>query len=136
MLKLEKIKKIDDKILKNLSNVAWNHRENARILGKTKVGAAVLSDKEIFGGCNIEHKFRSHDIHAEISAISAMISSGSKKLDAILVVAERDNFTPCGGCLDWIFEFGGSECLVGCQNKKDGKIEIFSAKELMPHYPG
>lgn len=119
----------------NLAKSAWIHRENARVLGKTKVGAAVLSNERIFAGCNIEHQFRSHDIHAEISAISAMISSGSKKLDAILVVSERENFTPCGGCLDWIFEFGGPKCLVGYQTKKDGKITIFSADELMPHYP-
>ncbi|MBC8501634.1 MAG: hypothetical protein H8D35_00720 [Nitrosopumilus sp.] len=120
---------------KELSNSAWDSRKNARILGKTKVGAAVLSKNKIFGGCNIEHKFRSHDIHAEISAISTMISSGYKKLDVILVVAERTKFTPCGGCLDWIFEFGGPKCLVGYQTKKDGKITIFKAEELMPHYP-
>ncbi len=119
----------------NLAKSAWIHRENARVLGKTKVGAAVLSNERIFAGCNIEHQFRSHDIHAEISAISAMISSGSKKLDAILVVSERENFTPCGGCLDWIFEFGGPKCLVGYQTKKEGKIIIFEASELMPHYP-
>ncbi len=114
---------------------AWNYRENARILGKTKVGAATYSDGKIFGGCNIEHKFRSHDIHAEISAISGMISAGNKKLDAILIVAQRTKFTPCGGCLDWIFEFGGPKCLVGYQTKKEGKITIFKAEELMPHYP-
>ena len=114
---------------------AWNYRENARILGKTKVGAAIFSEGKIFGGCNIEHKFRSHDIHAEISAISTMISSGNKKLDAIIIVAERNKFTPCGSCLDWIFEFGGPKCLVGYQTKKDEKITIFEAKELMPHYP-
>ncbi len=127
--------KITDSIWKDLANHAWKYRKNARILGKTKVGAAVLSKDKIFGGCNIEHKFRSHDIHAEISAISHMVSSGSKKLDAILVVAERTKFTPCGGCLDWIFEFGGPKCLVGYQTKKDGKITIFKAEELMPHYP-
>jgi len=132
VLKLKKIKK---EIWDKLSNIAWKNRDNARILGKTKVGAAVLSNTEIFGGCNIEHQFRSHDIHAEISAISSMISSGSKKLDVILVVAEREKFTPCGSCLDWIFEFGGAECLVGYQTKKEGEITIFEAKELMPHYP-
>jgi cytidine deaminase len=120
---------------KKLSTSAWNYRKNARILGKTKVGTAVFSEGKIFGGCNIEHKFRSHDIHAEISAISAMISSGCKKLDAIIIVAERNKFTPCGGCLDWIFEFGGPKCLVGYQTKKEGKITIFHARELMPHYP-
>ena len=127
--------KIKDYDWENLANSAWRYRENARILGKTKVGAAAMSNGEIFGGCNIEHKFRSHDIHAEISALSIMISSGNKKLDAILVVAERTKFTPCGGCLDWIFEFGGPKCLVGYQTKKNGKITIFKAEELMPHYP-
>ena len=127
--------KISKEIWGTMAITAWNHRKNARILGETKVGTAVFSEGNIFGGCNIEHKFRSHDIHAEISAISAMISSGCKKLDAIIIVAERNKFTPCGGCLDWIFEFGGSKCLVGYQTKKDGKITIFEAKELMPHYP-
>ena len=128
-------KSIEKKTWDELSNIAWKYRENARILGKTKIGAAVLSGKEIFGGCNIEHQFRSHDIHAETSAISAMISSGSKTLDAILVVSERDKFTPCGGCLDWIFEFGGPKCLVGYQTKKEDKVIVFEAHELMPHYP-
>jgi len=127
--------KITDSTWKDLANHAWKYRENARILGKTKVGSAIFSEGKIFGGCNIEHKFRSHDIHAEISAVSTMISSGYKKLDAIIVVAERTKFTPCGGCLDWIFEFGGPKCLVGYQTKKDGKITIFKAEELMPHYP-
>lgn len=126
---------INEKTWQKLASTAWKYRENARILGKTKVGAAVYSKGKIFGGCNIEHKFRSHDIHAEISSISAMISAGNKKLDAIIIVAERNKFTPCGGCLDWIFEFGGAKCLVGYQTKKDGKITIFEAKELMPHYP-
>ena len=64
-----------------------------------------------------------------------MISSGFQKLEAIIIVSERKKFTPCGGCLDWIFEFGGPTCLVGFQNKKKGKITIFEAKDLMPHYP-
>ena len=127
--------KIKEKEWAKLASCAWKYRQNARILGKTKVGSAVFSKGKIFGGCNIEHKFRSHDIHAEISAVATMISSGYKKLDAIIVVAERTKFTPCGGCLDWIFEFGGPNCLVGYQTKKDGKITIFKAEELMPHYP-
>ena len=131
----KKNSEINEKLWNKLSSTAWNYKKNARILGKTKVGAAVLSKGEIFGGCNIEHKFRSHDIHAEISAISAMVSSGNKKLDAIVIVSDRTKFTPCGGCLDWIFEFGGPKCLVGYQTKQKGKITIFSAEELMPHYP-
>jgi len=115
---------------------AWNCHEKARVLGKTKVGAAVMSsDGKIFSGCNIEHKFRAHDIHAEVSAISSLVSSGYDKLVAILVVAHREHFTPCGGCMDWVFEMGGPDCLVGFQNKKGGNIKKYQARDLMPHYP-
>ncbi len=119
-----------------LSHVAWERRQNAHILGKTRVGAAVLAgDGSIFGGCNIEHKFRCHDIHAEVSAIAAMVSSGTTDLRAILIAAERDLFTPCGGCLDWIFQFGGPDCRVAHQATPDGDIKVWTAGELMPFYP-
>ncbi len=119
-----------------LSRLAWERRQNAHILGKTRVGAAALAgDGSIWGGCNIEHKFRCHDIHAEVSAIAAMVSSGTTDLRAILIAAERDLFTPCGGCLDWIFQFGGPGCQVAHQASPDGEIKIWTAGELMPFYP-
>ena len=119
-----------------LSKFAWDYRKRAHVVGKTPVGAAVMSSKgKIFAGCNIEHQFRSHDIHAEISAISSMISGGHKYLKAIIIAAKRDKFTPCGGCLDWIFQFGGPSCLVGYQTKKGGRVTVFRASDLMPHYP-
>lgn len=127
---------VDDQIWTKMSEEAWNSQSNARVLGKTQVGAAVVSeDGKIFSGCNIEHKFRSHDIHAEVSAISSLVSSGCLKLSAILVVADRSQFTPCGSCMDWIFELGGPDCVVGYQNQKGGSIKKFLAKDLMPHYP-
>jgi cytidine deaminase len=118
-----------------LAEAAWKCRDNACVIGNTKVGAAVLSNGKVFVGCNVEHKFRSHDIHAEVNAISNMISAGAKKIEAIMIVAEREKFTPCGACLDWIFEFGGAECLVGHQSTRKGPITVFKAGELMPHYP-
>ena len=115
---------------------AWSARENAHIYGKTKVGAAARGENgTIYLGCNVEHIFRSHDIHAEVNAISNMISSGEKKLTAIIIVAERDKFTPCGSCMDWIYQFGGPECIVGFQNTPKGEISFYTAHELMPHYP-
>lgn len=128
--------RVEEDAWEKMSEMAWESRSHARVLGATKVGAAVLSqDRKIFSGCNVEHKFRSHDIHAEVSAISSLVSSGSVKLSAILVVAERSQFTPCGSCMDWIFELGGPECVVGYQNQKGGDIKKFFARDLMPHYP-
>lgn len=121
---------------KKLAEVAWCARENAHIIGKTKVGAAALSDAgRIFGGCNVEQVFRSHDIHAEVNAIGNMVASGDRHLVAILVVAERNLFTPCGGCMDWIMQFGQKEVVVGFQKERNGEVLIFTGADLMPHYP-
>ncbi|MDC6389214.1 hypothetical protein PP182_11020 [Maribacter sp. PR1] len=120
---------------KRLSKLAWNARENA-VAENTKVGSSVISSSgNYYSGCNIEQLYRNKDLHAEVCAISMMISDGEKKLVAILVVAERVRFTPCGTCMDWIFQFGGHECIVGYQPQKNGEIIKFLAKELMPYYP-
>jgi len=120
----------------DLSEKAWAVRENAHIIGLTKVGASVLSENDnIYCGCNIEHKFRSHDIHAEVNAISNMVSFGDKLIKKILIVAERDFFTPCGSCMDWIMQFADENTLVGFQGSKNGEIQSFRTRELMPYYP-
>lgn len=119
-----------------LAQAAWRVRENAHIFGRTKVGAAALSaDGEIFVGCNVEHRFRSHDVHAEVNAITSMVTSGRTELIAIVVAADRERFTPCGACMDWIYQFGQASCRVGYQSEPGGKLTVFSAEELMPYYP-
>jgi len=122
--------------LNKLAKEAWKVRENASIVGKTKVGAAILTSNEnIYVGCNAEQKYRNHDVHAEVNAITNMITYGEKSFIAIVVVAERDHFTPCGSCLDWIFQFAGGDCIVAFQKTPNSDIKTYTAKELMPHYP-
>ncbi len=119
-----------------LAAEAWKSREHAYVMGNTKVGASALSsDGSIFAGCNVEHRFRAHDIHAEVNAIASMVAAGKTELRAIVIAAERSMFTPCGGCLDWIFQFGGPSCIIACQSAPRGKIQVFRAHELMPYYP-
>lgn len=115
---------------------AWACRENAHIIGKTAVGAAVITHEGItFLGCNVEHQFRSHDVHAEVNAITTMIAAGHRRIGAVIVVAERDRFTPCGACMDWIFQFGDGSSLIAFQRVRDGELELYTAGELMPYYP-
>ncbi len=122
--------------LKLLSEAAWRARDNARIYGPTKVGCAALSEAgQIYIGCNIEHRFRSHDIHAEVNAISTLVAGGGLLLKAVLIAAERDRFTPCGSCLDWIFEIGGGDCLVISERRPGVLAHEYRAHELMPGYP-
>jgi cytidine deaminase len=119
-----------------LARPAWQARENAHAHGPTRVGAAVLaSDGRVFAGCNVEHRFRSHDVHAEVNALSTMVAEGSVRAVAVLIAAERDHFTPCGSCLDWIFELGGPGCLIAFQAHPDSELQIHSSRDLMPYYP-
>ena len=54
---------------------------------------------------------------------------------AILVAAEREQFTPCGSCMDWIFEIGDDTCLVITEKVIGEPAAEYLARELMPHYP-
>jgi cytidine deaminase len=119
-----------------MAAVAWDARESAHVYGNTKVGCAVRSeDGRTFLGCNVEHRFRCHDIHAEVNAISSLVASGGVRIRAVVVVAKTERFTPCGGCMDWIMELGGPDCVVAFQGMPEGPLEVFSASELMPRYP-
>jgi cytidine deaminase len=120
-----------------MAKCAWAVRENARVHGMTRVGASVLSAQgSVYAGCNVEHIFRSHDVHAEVNALTSMTAAGDGPAVAVLVAAQRDRFTPCGSCLDWIFELGGPATLVAFQGDPDGgDISVLLAEQLMPHYP-
>ena len=127
---------VENAVLQKLAYAAWSIREQARVVTGVRVGSALLTDSgEIYAGCNVEHKFRCHDIHAEVNAVGTMIASGGRAIRAIVVVAETSMFTPCGGCMDWIFEFSGGDCVVGFQGRPGGPIEVFRGRELMPKYP-
>jgi cytidine deaminase len=122
--------------LRELAGQAWAVRENASVIGHTKVGCALLTTNgNCFAGCNVEYQFRCHDVHAEINAITTMLASGERRFTLIVIVAERDRFTPCGGCMDWIMQFGGGECTIVFQGAGDGDFQVHTARELMPFYP-
>ena len=120
-----------------MKTVAWAARKSARLYGPTAVGCAVLgSTGLVVAGCNVEHRYRSHDIHAEANAIGSFVAAAGGDLRAVLVAAERACFSPCGACLDWIFEVGGPDCYVGWQSHPESEIAWLRASDLMPRYPG
>jgi cytidine deaminase len=116
---------------------AWEVRERAHVIGPTKVGCAVLSKSgRIYTGCNVEHRYRSHDVHAEVNAITSMVTAGDNRITALAIAAERDRFTPCGACMDWIFQFADPEtCEVFCQAAPEGPVVRYRLHDLMPYYP-
>ena len=118
-----------------LVDAAWGVERNA-VARNTSVGAAVLSaEGRIYTGCNVEHKLRCHDVHAELNALSSMVAAGDRLAVALLVVSLERRLTPCGGCMDWIFELGGPDCLVAWQGAPDAELVPHRASALMPLYP-
>ena len=125
-----------EEVVAQLASAAWEARKRARVLGSTRVGCAALDEAgRVFVGCNIERRYRSHDIHAEVNAISSLVTAGGEAVLAVFIAAERERFTPCGSCLDWIFEIGGEQCYVLSQDRPDGRVNRYTAAELMPYYP-
>ena len=115
---------------------AWEARAHAFVYEGTKVGSALVTqDGRIYAGCNIEQRFRNKDMHAEMSAMNQMVVAGEKRIMAIIVVAERERFTPCGCCMDWIYQFADGDCEIAFQNKPAGSMIFFTAREIMPIYP-
>ena len=129
---------LSDEELQRLAKAAWDVREHSYIIGTTKVGCAVLcSDGAIYSGCNVEHRYRCHDVHAEVNAITTMVGTGgSRQIRAIVIAAERERFTPCGGCMDWIMQFvENGSCTIAIQSTPNGSLKCFTVDQLMPFYP-
>lgn len=122
--------------INEMAAAAWLVRERAFVLGPTRVGCAVLDEVgRIHVGCNVEHRFRSHDVHAEVNAITNMIAAGGKKLVRAIIVAERERFTPCGSCMDWIMQFCDLDCPIHFQSAPGAEVHSYTASQLMPFYP-
>ena len=101
---------VDESRLRALAEAAWRVRDRARVHGPTRVGVALFTSQgDMYVGCNVEHRFRSHDVHAEVNALTNMVAGGGEQAAVLVVAAERDNFTPCGSCLDWIFPDHGDD---------------------------
>ena len=65
---------------------------------KHPVGAAILDENgDVHLGCNVENSAYPQGVCAEASAISAMISGGSRRISAIAIAGPGPHL--CGSCL-------------------------------------
>lgn len=102
------------------------------------VGAAVLGhDGQIYTGCNVENVSYGLTNCAERTAIFKAVSEGDRKIRAIAIFADTEQFcSPCGPCRQVMAEFG-KEILV-VQADKGGRYVINTVEQLLPwgFYPG
>lgn len=104
---------------------------------KFPVGCAIASaynPGKIWIGANFETQWQT-SIHAEKTAILAMLMDGVPKFDVLCIAAEREIFTPCGDCMDHVIEFGGKHAIIYHYRPSKKDVRKFTAKQLMPYYP-
>ena len=129
---------VSEEQLQRLAKDAWVARDRAFVVGTTKVGCAVLCvDGSSYSGCNVEHRYRCHDVHAEVNALTTMVGAGGyRQIRAVVIAASKQQFTPCGGCMDWIMQFAETgSCIIAIQSAPDEPLKCFTADQLMPFYP-
>uniref|UniRef100_A0A673ZFP3 Cytidine deaminase n=1 Tax=Salmo trutta TaxID=8032 RepID=A0A673ZFP3_SALTR len=76
---------------------------------KFRVGAALLAhDGTVFTGCNVENACYNLGLCAERTTIAKAVSEGYRRFKAIAIASDlEDQFiSPCGGCRQFMQEFG------------------------------
>ena len=99
------------------------------------VGAALRTENgAVISGCNVENAAYPEGVCAEAGAISAMVLSGERKFNEIVVVGMGDvACTPCGGCRQKIREFTGPDATIYIINEAGETLLTLSRDELLPH---
>ncbi|MBM3311584.1 MAG: cytidine deaminase [Candidatus Aminicenantes bacterium] len=97
------------------------------------VGAAVLaSDGRVFSGCNVENASFGLTCCAERNAIFAMVASGGKKIQEVLVIGETaEPLPPCGACRQVMAEFASPSTVIHLCNRRGESLDV-TLEELLP----
>jgi cytidine deaminase len=98
-----------------------------------RVGACVLgNDGNYYAGCNVENVCYGSTICAERNTISTMIAAGSRKIKAMVIVANCNKIiAPCGGCRQVIGELADPSMKIYMFNRM-GDCKIRTIAELLP----
>lgn len=81
---------------------------------RLRVGAAALvDDRRVVTGCNVENVSYGLGLCAECAVVCALHSTGGGRLLALACVdADGSLLTPCGRCRQVLLEHGGPELLI------------------------
>jgi cytidine deaminase len=91
------------------------------------VGAAVRTrDGRVFEGVNVENAAYPLGVCAEKTALGKAVSDGVKpgEVEALAVTA-----SPCGGCRQWLHEFGVDRVIY---RRANGDVAVATPAELLP----
>ena len=120
---------------KQLISLAAGAKENAYVpYSRFRVGAAALMDSgKVYTGVNVENASYGATNCAERTAIFKAVSEGDKKLKAIAIASDAEDFVyPCGICRQVISEFGDENMEIICSNINE-EYKVHKLKELLPN---
>ena len=126
-------KGIDESTARDLLERAREVRRNAYApYSRFHVGAALLAaDGRVFTGVNVENVAYPIGVCAERTAVGRAISDGARDFVAVAVIGPDDHApcTPCGGCRQFLHEFGPGMIVITPQG--DG-IWMTTVGDLLP----
>uniref|UniRef100_A0A667XG78 Cytidine deaminase n=1 Tax=Myripristis murdjan TaxID=586833 RepID=A0A667XG78_9TELE len=100
---------------------------------KFRVGAALVAhDGTVFTGCNVENACNNLGLCAERTAITKAVSEGYRSFKAIAIASdmEEEFISPCGGCRQFMREFGVKWSVF--MTKPDGSYMDMLVEDLLP----
>jgi cytidine deaminase len=92
-----------------------------------RVGAVVLArDGRVFEGVNVENAAYPLGVCAEKTALGKAVSEGLRpgEIEVVAVTA-----SPCGGCRQWLHEFGVERVVY---RRGNGDVVVATPEELLP----
>jgi cytidine deaminase len=97
-----------------------------------RVGCAVLGERGIYVGCNIENASYGGTSCAERNAIFAAVAQGDRMIRRVAIYTPtEDPAAPCGPCRQVIHEFNpDAEILSACDGKRVLRTTL---ADLLPH---
>jgi cytidine deaminase len=92
-----------------------------------RVGASLVTrDGRVFDGCNVENAAYPLGVCAEKTAIVKAASEGVRPGE---VVAIGISASPCGGCRQWLHEWGFDRVWF---RRDDGSLAEYAPRDLLP----
>ncbi|NIP87138.1 MAG: cytidine deaminase [Planctomycetales bacterium] len=96
------------------------------------VGAALLAASgEIMTGTNVENASLGLTLCAERVAVAAAVTAGQRQFQA-LAVATDGGATPCGGCRQFLAEFGPDLTILLVDVRQPAAVRQVRLNDLLP----
>ncbi|XP_028261345.1 cytidine deaminase-like [Parambassis ranga] len=125
---------LSQETIKNLIHLSHEAKKQSYSpYSKFRVGAALLTtDNCAYTGCNVENACYNLGLCAERTAMTKAVSEGHRQFKAIAIASDMsDQFiSPCGGCRQFMREFGVKWDVY--MSKPDGQYQKMTVDELLP----